>query len=78
MIDIRDVRQDLQSLKRQISEYRNPSTSLTSTTSPNSFTINNKSCHKKVEECMLDVNLDDIVFSQTDNGIIKTTKLFQN
>ena len=76
MIGIRDVRQDLQSLKRQISEYRNPSTSLTSTTSPNPFIINSKPCHKKVEECMLDtdVNLDDVVFSGTDNGIIKTTE----
>ncbi|KAG2202176.1 hypothetical protein INT46_007691 [Mucor plumbeus] len=76
MVGIRNVRQDLQSLKRQIYEYRNPSTPLTSTTSPNPFIINSKPCHKKVEECMLDtdMNLDDVVFSGTDNGIIKTTE----
>ena len=76
MVGIRNVRQDLQSLKRQIYEYRNPSTPLTSITSPNPFIINSKPCHKKVEECMLDtdMNLDDLVFSGTDNGIIKTTE----
>jgi len=76
MVGFRDVRQDIQSLKRQIYEYRNPSTPLTSTTSPNPFIINSKPCHQKVEECMLDtdMNLDDLVFSGTDNGIIKTTE----
>lgn len=74
MIAIRDTKQAIQSIKRQIYDYRHPV--LPTPDPPDPFIVDNKPCLRKVESFRLsnDIDLKEAVFSGTDNGIIKTTE----
>ncbi|KAL7325933.1 hypothetical protein PS15p_208349 [Mucor circinelloides] len=75
--DDRDMhyrREQLQATKREIYEHRHPA----STTASTPIIVNSEEpCLRKVEECMIDesqLDLNQAVFSGTDNGLIKTTE----
>ncbi|KAI8639707.1 hypothetical protein BD408DRAFT_471420 [Parasitella parasitica] len=76
MVVIRDTKERLQSLRREIYEYGKPLVDDLKNLIPfKPFTVGSKGCCRKVEECKLDEDMDltTAVFSGTDNGIIKTT-----
>lgn len=75
MTDIANSKQEIQTLRRQIVEFKQSTPSFSSSKESIHF-VNNSPCHQKAEMCRFhdDLNLDKAVFCGTDNGVIKTTE----